>query len=231
MELKIHPSVGVARLGNSTTDICLSPDRIGGLPYDADSYGNKTGVISDFKDASSRIKRQGQVFKIFQENGEELTLDSPNVANINWTVHLASKKAAWYQYSELQGNLLYGEDNSYECQNIPFRNPGKITKKERQTLIIDPGPRSIAGKQQTISFEKADAPVGYPVQYPDASVSYGVPVTTLGDLKTDDSGRLVVLGGYGNAGGTKPLTSYGGSSTWHDDISDGSVSCTIIRLM
>lgn len=38
MKLKIHPAVGVARLGNSTTDICLSPDSIGGLPYAAASF-------------------------------------------------------------------------------------------------------------------------------------------------------------------------------------------------
>jgi L-lysine 6-oxidase len=226
MELKIHPSVGVARLGNSTSDICLSPDSIGGLPYDADAFGNKTGVITDFKDASSRIKRQGQPFKIFQD-GVELTLDSPNVANITWTVHLASKKAAWYGYSELQGNLLYGIENSYQNQKIAFRNPDKITKKERQTLIVDPGPRTIAGKQQTIGFDKNNVPASYPAQYPPADVQYGIAVTTLGELRTDDAGRLVVLGGMGNAGGNAPLTSYGGSSTWHDDISDGPVYCTV----
>src|SRR5690606_16180021 len=31
----------------------------------------------------------------------------------------------------------------------------------------------------------------------------------------------------GNAGGNEPLTSYGGSDTWHDDIADGPVYCTI----
>lgn len=226
MKLEIHPSVGVARLGNSTTEICLSPDKIGGLPFDSDVNGNLTGPIIDFKDAKGLIKRQGQPFKIFQENGEEITLDSPNVASIEWTVHLANKKAAWYQYSELQGNLLYGESNSYTNQNIPFRNPN-ILGSDRQSLIIDPGPRSISGKQQSIGFNKENAPVNYPIQYPSPVVKYGVAVTTLGDLLTDNQGRLVVLGGYGNAGGNEPLTSYGGSSTWHDDISDGPVYCTV----
>jgi L-lysine 6-oxidase len=226
MKLEIHPSVGVARLGNSTTEICLSPDKIGGLPFDSDVSGNLTGPIIDFKDIKGLIKRQGQPFKIFQENGEEITLDSPNVASIEWTVHLANKKAAWYQYSELQGNLLYGESNSYTNQNILFRNPN-ILGSDRQSLIIDPGPRSISGKQQSIGFNKENAPANYPIQYPSPVVKYGVPVTTLGDLLTDNQGRLVVLGGYGNAGGNEPLTSYGGSSTWHDDISDGPVYCTV----
>ncbi|MBL4705302.1 MAG: CTQ-dependent lysine 6-oxidase LodA, partial [Flavobacteriales bacterium] len=63
--------------------------------------------------------------------------------------------------------------------------------------------------------------------YPRDDVSAGTPIRTLGDLKTDSDGRLIVLGGYGNAGGNEPLTSYGGSDTWHDDISDGPVYCTI----
>ena len=225
MQLRIHPSVGVARLGNSSTQICLSPTTIGGLPYDADSWGNATGPISTFKDPSGLIKRQGQPFRLFDDNGEELTLGSPNVASIEWTVHLANKKAAWYQYQELQGNLLYGDANSYANQGVPLRNP-EVTAN-RQTLIVDPGPRTIAGRQQRVAFTKEQAPAGYPVQYPPDTVKYGVPVTTLGDLLTDDDGRLVVLGGFGNAGGNLPLTSYGGSSTWHDDISDGPVSCTV----
>ncbi len=226
MKLSIHPSIGIARLGNSTDEICLSPDAIGGLPYDADLHGNLIGPITEFKDSKGLIKRQGQPFKIYQENGQELTLDSSNVASIKWTVHLANKKAAWYQYSELQGNLLYGVSNSYTAQNIAFRNPD-ITGQNRQSLIIDPGPRSVSGKQQSIGFNKENAPVNYPVQYPPSEVKYGVSVKTLGDLLTDDVGRLVVLGGFGNAGGDLPLTSYGGSSTWHDDISDGPVYCTI----
>ncbi|MBO0930241.1 CTQ-dependent lysine 6-oxidase LodA [Fibrella aquatilis] len=226
MNLSLHPSVGVARLGNSKTDICLSPESIGGLPFDADSSGNSLGPISTFKDSIGLVKRQGQPFKIFQADGKEVTLDSPNVASISWTVHLASKKAAWYNYSELQGNLLYGQDNSYKNQKIAFRNP-KIPEAKRQSLLVDPGPRTVAGRQKKIGFSADKAPANYPVQYPPATVKYGVAVTTLGDLLTDKAGRLVVLGGYGNAGGDLALTSYGGSSTWHDDISDGPVYCTI----
>ncbi|WET68496.1 CTQ-dependent lysine 6-oxidase LodA [Sphingobacterium sp.] len=224
MNLSIHPSVGVARLGNSTTDICLSPTTIGGLPFDADSKGNSRGPITDFKDARGLIKRQGQPFTILTDYGEEITLDSPGVQSIEWTVHLANKKAAWYQYSELKGNLLYGPQNSYKSWDVQFRNPDA---QDRSKLIIDPGPRSISGRANSIGFDKNNVPAGYPAQYPPDHVHYGVPVTTLGDLLTDNAGRLVVLGGFGNAGGDLPLTSYGGSSTWHDDISDGAVYCTV----
>ncbi|MFK7950749.1 MAG: CTQ-dependent lysine 6-oxidase LodA [Saprospiraceae bacterium] len=224
MQVSIHPSIGVARLGNSKTEICLSPDSIGGLPYDADSSGNLVGPISTFKDADGRIKRQGQPFKIYDELGVEVTLDHENVISMEWTVHLANKKAAWYQYSELQGNLLYGDANSYANQGVPFRN-GKTP--DRQTLIVDPGPRSISGRNRSIEFDETNVPDGYPAQFPPSEVLYGTAITSLGTLLTDDKGRLIVLGGYGNAGGNAPLTSYGGSDTWHDDISDGYVTCMV----
>ncbi|OIQ27142.1 MAG: hypothetical protein BM564_13305 [Bacteroidetes bacterium MedPE-SWsnd-G2] len=226
-QLRISPSIGVARLGNSTKQFCLSPDEIGGLPYEADANGNKLGPIINFKDDESQVRRQGQQFKVLNAQGIEITCNSPNVASMVWNVHLANKKAAWYQYSELDGNLLYGEQNSYSNQKVPFRNATKTGENERQTLIIDPGPRSIGGPNRSIGFDKTNVPTGYPAQYPPDQVSSGTPITTLGDLKTDSEGRLVVLGGYGNAGGNEPLTSYGGSDTWHDDISDGPVYCTV----
>ena len=146
---------------------------------------------------------------------------------MTWTAHLANKKAAWYQYSELQGNLLYGPNNSYANQGVAFRNASVTVESERRQLIIDPGPRSLTGPDQETEFNEANAPAGYPVSFPPADVTEGEAITSLGSLLTDSDGRLVVLGGYGHAGGTEPLTSYGGSDSWHDDISDGPVYCNI----
>ncbi|MFT4927359.1 MAG: L-lysine 6-oxidase [Phenylobacterium sp.] len=229
MELTIHPSVGISRLGNSPGAFCLSPEGIGQLPFEADADGNKLGPVIEFKDESGQIKRQGQVFKLYQQDGSELTLSSPNVSSITWNVHLANKKAAWYQYSELKGNLLYGDQNSYERQNVPPRNEGETTEEARQKLIVDPGPRAISGVTQSVGFDQdtAPTPADYPVSYPPKEVDYGTPVLTLGELKTDSDGRLIVLGGFGNAGGDEELISYGGSDTWHDDIADGPVYCTV----
>ena len=227
MKLKISPSVGVARLGNSEGQFCLSPDSIGGLPFEADASGNKLGPIKNFKDAESQVRRQGQLFRIFDADGGEFTINSPNIASMEWTVHLANKKAAWFQFSELKGNLLYGTENSYEKQKVELRNKSIEGEENRQTLIIDPGPRTVSGINQSIGFNEESVPKGYPSQFPSREVSSGTSIITLGDLKTDNEGRLIVLGGYGHAGGDEPLTSYGGSDTWHDDISDGPVYCKI----
>jgi L-lysine 6-oxidase len=52
-------------------------------------------------------------------------------------------------------------------------------------------------------------------------------VNQLGELIEDTSGRLLVLGGFGNAGGVDPITSFGGASSWFDDISDGPVTADV----
>ncbi|MCL4106386.1 UNVERIFIED_CONTAM: hypothetical protein GTU68_003547 [Idotea baltica] len=227
MSLTIHPSVGVARLGNSPGPFYLAPDQIGGLPYEPDADGNANGPVINFKDKAGRVRRQGQSFKVYRANGAELKLSDPDVLSITWTVHLANKKAAWYQYSELDGNLLYGDRNSYAAHKTPFRNATVTTEEERRKLIIDPGPRSVSGANQSASFDADSAPAGYPVSFPNNDPEYGVGITTLGNLLTTSEGSLIVLGGFGNAGGDEPLDSYGGSDTWHDDISDGPVYCTV----
>lgn len=227
--LKLSPSVGVARLGNSTGQFCLSPDKIGGLPFEADQFGNKLGTVKHFKDEAGQIRRQGQLFRLLDADGNEITLNSPDVESITWTVHLANKKAAWYQFSELKGNLLF-PDNSYAKWDVDLRNKSVEGEEARQKLIVDPGPRTISGRKKSIDFSENTVPSSYKkASFPEADkLKYGTLVESLGDLKTDDDGRLVVLGGFGHAGGNEPLTSYGGSDTWHDDISDGSVHCEVV---
>jgi len=225
IEYKISPSIGVARLGNSLDKFYLAPDAIGGLPYEVDKFGKKSQTVINFKDTSGQVRRQGQLFQIYDTNDKEITLSSENVNSMEWTVHLANKKAAWYQYSEFKGNLLYGDTNSYENNGVDFRNKNE---QNRQQLIIDPGPRTISGKEMIIELDESSVQDGnYPISFPADDVKYGTAITSLGTLKTDSEGRLIVLGGYGHAGGSEPLTSYGGSDTWHDDISDGAVYCNI----
>jgi L-lysine 6-oxidase len=245
----IYPSIGVARVGNSIhllgseeVNFYLAPNEIGGFPIDCDSNGNElSGLFSTFKDKLGMVKRQGQKFRVFRKDensGEEVELilsgtnDGENngkyfeVESIDWTVHLANKKAAWYKYSEYKGNLLFGEKNSYEAQKVPKRN--KNSNEERQKLIIDPGPRTISGKNLSKEIDRQTIPPKYKKgSFPREEVTYGHPINSLGTLKTDSKGRLIVLGGYGNSGGDEPLSSYGGADTWYDDISDGSVTCTI----
>jgi L-Lysine epsilon oxidase N-terminal/L-lysine epsilon oxidase C-terminal domain len=235
----IGPSIGIARLGNSPDSFYIEPDAAGALPLECDADGNilyhdgQPQRVRRFKDPLGRVRRQGALFRLYRISdaaplGEELTLDHPDVASIEWTVHLANKKAAWFNFAELEGNLLYGPDNSYAARTVPLRNATVQGSEARQKLIIDPGPRTLAGRGAQASFDAASAPPDYHhVSFPPPPVS-GEAVTTLGNALTDAGGRLVVLGGFGHSGGQDPITSFGGADTWHDDIADGPVTC---RLM
>lgn len=226
----LSPYIGVARLGNSQEGFYLAPTTTGGLPRECDANGNEMSrPFTQFKDASGRVKRQAQDFRIFrtqdQRQFEEVTLTTNGVQSMSWTVHLANKKAAWYKFQELQGNLLLGASNSYARQQVPLRNQDQL---ERQKLIIDPGPRTISGANQNIEIARDTIPTNYPAgNFPTLHPQYGRPIKSLGTLKTDNAGRLLVLGAYGSASGDKEITSYGGADTWYDDIADGVVNVTL----
>ena len=63
---KIHPGIGIARLGNSDTEFYLAPETPAGLPQACDAQGNPSYqangttpvLVTNFRDAQGRIKRQ-----------------------------------------------------------------------------------------------------------------------------------------------------------------------------
>lgn len=252
---KVHPSIGVARVGNHPSAFFLAPDAIGGLPIECDpETGDETGAdFANFKE-EGLIRRQGQKFRLY-DGDTELDLEALKAAgtitSYKWTVHLANQKSSWYEYSELKGNLLLGEENSYQTwfdQNeIGIRNniaDTTIGDEYRRKFLIDPGPITVSEPDSDFIAidDNFNSGNGYPVnfphkgdtveppedQYPDFDPNgYGTDITKLGDIKTDTKGNLIVLGGYGNSWGHTPLTGYGGGNTWYDDISDGYVTCEI----
>jgi len=82
---KIHPAIGIARVGNSPDEFFIGPERLGEEPNPA----------GGFKDAQCRVKRQAARFRIFAHHDdgtvEEITKAD---AAITWTVHLVNKKAS-----------------------------------------------------------------------------------------------------------------------------------------
>ncbi|HEX2254117.1 MAG TPA: CTQ-dependent lysine 6-oxidase LodA [Thermoanaerobaculia bacterium] len=243
----IHPAIGVARVGNSQDEFYLEPESIGGLPIACDASGDavredgRPVFVRDFKDAAGRVRRQAARFRVFRydeedpsDPGTEVTLEDPGVEGIEWRVHLANKKACWYQFSELEGDRMLGEPtpdggntNSYQARGIPLRNEGVTGEAERQKLIIDPGPRHLDGPHQSAEFSRQTIPPDYPHGSFPPPPTQGYEIDTLGAMLTDAAGRLVVLGGHGLAGGDEPIDSFAGADTWHDDIADGPVACRL----
>src|SRR3954469_16573677 len=68
---KIHPAIGIARVGNSPTDFYLAPESIGALPIEVDPSGRillvngQEQTITTFRDANSLVKRQAARFRVY----------------------------------------------------------------------------------------------------------------------------------------------------------------------
>jgi hypothetical protein len=113
--VKIHPAIGVARVGNSPDEFFVGPERLWEVP---DPPGG-------FKDAQCRIKRQAARFRIYahHDDGSVTELTAAD-ANIEWTVHVANRKAI-------------------------TRNAGG----SETDLTIDPGARTLTGPDQRQLFD------------------------------------------------------------------------------
>jgi len=197
--------------------------------------------------------------------GVEITLGAPvngkKVADIIWTAHLANKKANSYIFNGDLGIAVY---EKAQAAQLKVRNPAEGNDLNNATrlkkLVIDPGPRAIRGtddrkvcldKQTAASFGQGayiKTTNDYPKSFPDDSFApLYTPVgkiETLGEIETDDKGRLIAVGGYGKAcawyqedGKPSPLV-HGEVSPgvvgdvnengWFDDSSDGPISAVLV---
>ena len=200
VEARIHPAIGIARIGNSD-EFFIGPE----VPHaTAPPQGG-------YRDAEGRLKRQGARFRIYGYDSQgnvvgELTSSN---AEIEWSAHVANKKAAWYDF-DVALDLP-------EAINVrSARRNAAIQDKERKNLIIDPGTRSISGANQRSSPFDTGEFLGNKVY--------------LGELLTDESGRLIFLGGKGKSESPLPgysLVTFANNPGWHDDTSDGPVSATV----
>ncbi len=180
---RIHPAIGVARVGNSPGDFFVGPERIRQRPQ-------PTG---GFKDDECRVKRQAARFRIYAHHDdgsvEEVTASQ---ADISWTVHLVNRKAA---------------------------HPNRGNSEPATALTIDPGQRTLVGPDASARFDTGTIAFS------------GQPVATvpLGEIRTDDDGRLLVLGGAGHSASpaNNLIGGFWGNAGWYDDISDGSVTASI----
>ena len=220
---KVHPAIGVARVGNSE-EYYYAPEEAGGLPILVDG-GEFTR--HSFRDADHRVRRQAARFRIFKydddgPSGREVGPGIDGITRIEWAVHLANKKASWHQFMTLRGSSGYSS-------NHPFRNPQIGDPAERLKLIIDPGPRTLTGPGQSASFARNSEANGYPMTFPPKLQPF--PIDTLGEIHTDDRNRLVVVGGHGHSGSMLEevaITDYANNSGWFDDTSDGPVTARLI---
>lgn len=205
---RIHPGIGIARIGDSKTSFFIGPEVEQPLSLEPGAY----------RDAEGALKRQAARFHIYAYNAagdvvRELVTDN---AEITWTVHVANRKAQWYQF---QAALDIPEA---AAMSVPLRNP-LVKDEDRIPLAIDAGPVSISGTNtcgETYQFNKGSF--------------RGTPVS-LGEVQTDAQGCLLVLGGLGVSASpsSAPVydpsdpNSFNNANDWFDDISDGTVDASV----
>lgn len=205
---KIHPAVGIARVGNSPDGYFIGPE-VPGL------FETPVGGFKDIGEPAAgippRVKRQAARFRIFayDEAGTVLGEVTLKEAEIAWTVHLVNSKAEGDRFAGKAGEELpLGERRP----RTAWRN---TDIDDRASLIIDPGERRLDGPLQEASL--------------DGGAFRGIAVA-LGNIRTDQDGRLLVLGGFGKSASpnpAQPITNYANNDRWHDDVSDGPVKARV----
>ena len=226
---RIHPAIGFARVGNSTDAWYLEPSAVGGLPTEFDGSGEER-VVTQFKQAGA-IKRQAARFRIYRHEQGKPPVEvstGDGLRSASWTVHVANKKAVWYGFQELQGNVMLAPTNTYADQGVPLRN-GKVEgDKARRELIIDPGPRTLDAPGDWVALDVSGGDYTHVSFPPDDLSPY--PVSTLGQVKLTERGELLVLGGLGNAGGPagSNIETFAGADGWYDDVGDGPIVARIV---
>ena len=199
----IYPAIGIARVGNSQSEHFLAPEVADPPPEVPGFYRDPTGAL----------KRQAVRFRVYGLNAAgvpiaELTVEN---AEICWTVHLANKKSAWYQF-QIALDIP-------EADLAPPSWLRNMTISDRASLIIDPGARHIVGCNAG----------GGPEHTFDTGKFLGASVY-LGELRTDGQGRLIVFGGRGKSAsynGARAVT-FANNEGWHDDTSDGPLTAEVI---
>ena len=206
--IKIHPAIGIARVGNHPDAFFVGPEKPFDFTPPAGGYkAEERGVL--------KVKRQAARFRLYayDAKGHVLGEITKDTAQITWRVRLANKKAAW---EEFEG---------------PQRNPGRwrnrhLALSRRKELVINPGERTIDANQQgAVAFDTGS----FLSFNPNTRTEIKLQDIYLGELRTDDAGRLLVLGGRGTSDSPSktPIEHYANNDGWYDDISDGPVDATV----
>ena len=196
---KIHPSIGVARVGNASDSYFLGPETPGSPGVEL--ADGQESTVTSYKHGG-RVKRQGARFRVFEyDQDPDGTLRlvgevGPDV-EVEWTVDLVNRKAALdHDFPPAaRRNRTIADRDSLVIRSSP---PVTISSKDR-------GPAEVRG------------------------TFLGTEVY-LGELRTDDDGRLIVLGGRGASASVPPgvrIREFANNDRWHDDVADGPVSATV----
>jgi len=213
----IHPAIGIARVGDSEHEYFIGPEVV-------DAPADPSLQVDGYRDQTGAIKRQAARFRLYGYNaaGKVVRELNPDNADMVWTVHVVNRKAQWYQFQYALDipEAVNASDNAFT-----LRNP---QVKDRSKLAIDPGSRSISGRNT------AGAQYRFDTGTFQADAEHAV-IVPLGEIQTDAAGRLLFLGGHGKSDSPTGAPvydphnppSFNNADDWYDDTSDGPVTATV----
>ena len=196
---RIHPAIGVARVGNSPDDYYVGPEAPGVLPT-LNQPDSPSATDGKHRDAQGRVKRQGARFRVYEYTHDdagavtqvrEITAAD---AQIEWQVHLANRKAAAIQFN----------GSTRRNEGLP-----------EDQLIIDTGSQKISGIAQKPQRLQGSF-MQVPVVLGDLITDRAGRLIVLGGFGHSQS---VPPG--------RPLENYSNNDGWCDDVSDGPVRATV----
>ena len=166
-----------------------------------------TTPLGPFKDAEGAMARQAARFRIFgyDRDGQVVGEITAAEANISWRVRVGNAKAAWY-----------GADEPLDLPTadpMPLRNPDV---SDRASLVVLSDWARASGAGSGPSALGGGTFLGSPVM--------------LGEIFTDERGRLIVMPGDGSAvkgPSAPPLAGFADNDGWTDTTSDGPVQATV----
>jgi hypothetical protein len=254
---KIYPGVGIARLGNSPDEFFIGPETPG-------EPASPIGGFKDDACRIKRQAARFRLYAFDKDNGCIGEVTAGEGIDITWTVHLANAKASYNTFLGRFWQSQFPNFNKYNPNETPLRNQEIMDPQQRlKLLVIDPGERSIKPGDGPVEFDTGT--IG-PLPYSDIPIPSGTdpdplfgsrdgwwncltndqllpPVkmsaketVPLGTLRVDESGRLLVLGGYGHTDTLIPNNPigrlmennyYANNDYWFDDTSDGPVSAQL----
>jgi hypothetical protein len=249
-QYRIHPAVGIARVGNARRSDASDFFFIG--PETPELSANiEKGIQREFKTSDGRIKAQAARFRIFEYEkqadgkfnpiGEVTTSDKTRTVKISWTVHLANRKASFCAFHGQTGaddtrkvggkvepfffSTSYQDQGKFTARNLKV----KTLAERKRTLELDGTAKTINGGDIATV---AQFSIDHTLKMPKANGETKLKITTLGELRSDADGRLLVIGGMGQSDfdpvlGSETIGDFANNDGWFDDMSDGPVEAEL----
>jgi hypothetical protein len=203
-EYRVYPSIGIPRVGDSTDGFLIGPEAPGIVP---------TGP---FRGKDKKIKPQAARFRIYKvdidDNENEKVVEevvAGGNTSIEWRVNLANRKAAGSQIIDTLARSKKPRDRNkgLDRKKLVITESGSVTGTGTNGPVLAGMIEFAKPNRKGVVFDNIE----------------------LARLRTDDAGRLLVVGGPGKSDcvPNAKVDSFADNDGWYDSVSDGPVSATL----